>query len=213
MELTAQKSQDIYPELTAFLSKAEKNISSIDPERKETLDELAAYIRDKGENGRPAELTFICTHNSRRSHMCQLFAAVAASWYGIEHVQTYSGGTEVTAFNPRAVSALRRAGFRIPENGGMNPVYEVSYSEQSEPLSCYSKIYSDLNNPQREFAAVMTCSDADENCPYIPGAEKRISIPYIDPKEADNTNYEAERYDERAFQIATEMLYVMQMAK
>ena len=92
--------------------------------------------------------------------------------------------------------------------GGENPRYEVSYSEERPPLICFSKVYDDPENPQEEFAAVMTCTDAEQNCPFVPGTEKRISLPYIDPKEADDTPKEKERYDERSLQIASEMFYV-----
>ena len=54
----------------------------------------------------------------------------------------------------------------------------------------------------------MTCSQANANCPFIPGAEKRIPITYEDPKEFDNTPQQIKKYQERSNQIATEMLYV-----
>ncbi len=59
----------------------------------------------------------------------------------------------------------------------------------------------------------MTCSDADENCPFIPGAEFRLPLTYEDPKEADDTPYEESRYDERVRQIGVEMMYVFQQLK
>ena len=52
--------------------------------------------------------------------MAAIWARVAAYRAGFTEVETYSGGTEITAFNPRAVAALRRAGFRVegdPETG------------------------------------------------------------------------------------------------
>jgi arsenate reductase len=44
--------------------------------------------------------------------------------------------------------------------------------------------------------------------PFIPGADKRISLPYEDPKSYDNTADEGKMYDERSIQIATEMKYI-----
>ncbi|MCB0818945.1 MAG: protein-tyrosine-phosphatase, partial [Flavobacteriales bacterium] len=70
----------------------------------------------------------------------------------------------------------------------------------------------DPANPQKGFCAVMTCSEADANCPIVRGALDRVSLPYVDPKEADDTPEEAARYDERCLQIATELWYVMQQA-
>ena len=54
----------------------------------------------------------------------------------------------------------------------------------------------------------MTCSHADENCPFIPGAEIRIPVRYDDPKAFDGTDLMEAKYLERSKEIATEMLYV-----
>lgn len=199
----------MYPDLTSYIQNIEGEISKISKERKNKLTQLADYIRDKKESGEPAKLTFICTHNSRRSHLCQIWAAVMAEHFDIYHIVSYSGGTEATAFNPRAVAAIERAGFKVEDPGGENPRYKVYFDEDKEPLTCFSKIFDDSYNPQKEFAAVMTCTDADENCPFVPGAEKRFSIPYVDPKESDGTPREKETYDERCQQIAAEMYYLM----
>jgi hypothetical protein len=128
----------------------------------------------------------------------------------VDGVETYSGGTEATAFNPRAVAALQRAGFRIEtsEPEAENPRYTVSITENGPTLEAFSKRYMDPPNPTAGFAAIMTCSDADEACPFVRGADFRIAVPYVDPKVSDGTPEEAATYDERSRQIATEMLYV-----
>lgn len=194
----------LYPPLAAYLEKVFPIIDEIEEDRKEKLDVLSGYIAKKDGN---VKLIFICTHNSRRSHLTQIWAKVAAEYYNLD-VDTWSGGTEATAFNPRAVASLERAGFSIENPGGDNPRYQVSYSTDKPALVCFSKVFDDPENPSNEFAAVMTCTDAEQNCPFVPGTEKRISLPYRDPKEADNTPQEKERYDERSFQIASEMFYV-----
>lgn len=199
----------MYPDLTSYIHTIKDNASDISEERKHKLTQLADYIRTKKESGEPTKLTFICTHNSRRSHLCQIWSAVMADYLGLDHIETYSGGTEATAFNPRAVAAIQRVGFKVKDPGGENPRYNVFFDEDKEPLICFSKTYDDSYNPRNDFAAVMTCTDADENCPVIPGAEKRFSIPYVDPKESDDTPREKETYDERCRQIATEMYYLM----
>lgn len=177
-------------------------------ERKELLNQFAQYISSKLKEKKEINLIFICTHNSRRSHISQIWAQTAAEYYGIENIKCYSGGTEATAFNPRAVKALQKSGFKIEKkDDSNNPVYIVYYSDDKEPVKCFSKVYSDSFNPQKHFAAIMTCSDADENCPVVFGAEKRFPIRYDDPKEFDNTDLEEIKYNERVEQIGIELLY------
>lgn len=185
------------------------DFDSIPAERKKQLEKLSDYISNKVAAGETAKLNFICTHNSRRSHLAQIWTSVAAHHYGVTAIEIYSGGTEATAFNPRAVAALERAGFKIENPGGDNPRYSVSFSDEAKPLICFSKTFDHAVNPKQNFAAIMTCSDADENCPFVPGAEFRIPITYRDPKESDDTSREVAVYDERLNQIAKEMLYTM----
>lgn len=189
--------------------KAEQD--QIPPQRKELLQRLATYVQNKKTEGGAVHLNFICTHNSRRSHLAQIWAATAAAHCGIADVHTYSGGTEATAFNPRAVAALQRVGFQIEAGDGDNPIYQVTYAGDQPPLECFSKVYDHEVNPEGKFAAIMTCSDADENCPFIPGVELRLALTYDDPKAADDTPEEAQRYDERVRQIGREIFYSMQL--
>lgn len=205
---TAARADELLPELARYVEQRVDEFAQIPPERRQTLEQLAQYIHQSTAQQRTAELTFICTHNSRRSHLSQVWARVAAAHYGIQPVRTYSGGTEVTAFNPRAVAALRRCGLSIStEDRGANPHYQVRFSPTAAAEICFSKTFDSPPNPAAGFAAVMTCSDADDACPTVPGAELRVAIRYDDPKIADDTPQEAERYDERSRQIAREMLY------
>ena len=197
-----------------YLQEAEQGFDQISNDRKETLQELALFIREKLDENKEVKLIFICTHNSRRSHMSQIWASVAAHYYQLPNVHTFSGGTEATAFNPRAVAALRRTGLTINKmTKGNNPRYQVQLDGNDLVEEAFSKKYDDPANPQEGFAAIMTCSQADEACPFVPGAALRISLPYDDPKEADGTPQEAIRYDERSKQIATEMLYLLKQVK
>lgn len=203
----------LHPDLQRYVNeRVLPAVASIPTERKESLDLISAFVKERKAEGKAADLTFICTHNSRRSHLSQLWAATAAWSFGQDHVRTFSGGTEATAFNPRAVAAVERAGFRVVKPEGRNPMYEVSYTSDRNAEHCWSKKYDDPANPQKDFCAVMTCSEADKNCPIVFGALDRISLPYNDPKEADGTPEEAARYDERCLQIAAELWYVMQQA-
>jgi protein-tyrosine-phosphatase len=203
----------LHPDLQRYVDeRVVPAMAAIPAERKESLDLIAAFVKERKAAGVTADLTFICTHNSRRSHLSQLWAATAAWAFAQDHVRTYSGGTEATAFNPRAVAAVERAGFQVVKPAGKNPVVEVSFAKDHAAERCWSKVYNDPANPQKDFCAVMTCSEADKNCPIVFGALDRISLPYNDPKEADGTPEEAARYDERCLQIAAELWYVMQQA-
>lgn len=197
------------PEITTYLDAREAEFDLISSERRKALAELSQFIETERSAGRAIQLVFVCTHNSRRSHMSQLWAAAAAERYGID-LTTYSGGTEATAFNPRAVASLKRAGFEIEQTTrGSNPIYHVRMGESIQPITCFSKIYNGAPNPSEDYGAVMVCDQADETCPFVVGMAGRFAIPFVDPKVSDNTPAEAETYDARCAQIAREMLYVM----
>ncbi len=199
----------MYPNIKTYVDGLTKEFKSIPENRKEILEKITQYITKKRVMGSPINLVYICTHNSRRSHFGQVWAHVAASYYGIKNVNTYSGGTEATAFNINAINSLKRVGFNIkPINIEKNTTYHVFHDDNETPSVCFSKTYDDAKNPQKEFAAIMTCSDAEENCPFIPGVELRIGTTYDDPKAFDNTPQQDAKYDERCKQIALETLYV-----
>ena len=210
---TMEHKTDFYPALQQYIA-AEilPAMAEISAERQEVLREIASYIQEEAEAGQPIQLVFICTHNSRRSHFGQIWAAMAAAYYGVPGVHTYSGGTEATAFNPRAVAAVQRAGFQVENPGGSNPRYQVRFAPDQPALECFSKVYDDPANPRHSFAAIMTCAEADQACPIVPGATLRVPTPYVDPKEADDTPQEAARYDERCRQIGAELFYVFSKA-
>lgn len=204
----------LHPSLAGYAAARLKEIKSIPKDRRVNLDRLAAWIKKERAEKRPVRLTFICTHNSRRSHVAQLWAQAAARIQGVDGIESYSGGTEATAFNPRAVAAMKRAGFHIePGSKSDNPRYQVSYGPQGPTMVAFSKVYGDKVNPTDGFAAVMTCSQADAECPFVPGAAYRVSVPYEDPKAFDGTSDEAKMYDARVRQISTEMLYLFAQVK
>lgn len=199
----------MFPSVQNYCDQLTGKFDEIPGERKQLLEKISEYIIAKRIDKKPVRLVYICTHNSRRSHFAQVWAKVAATFYNIQDVHTYSGGTEATAFNINAINALKRTGFEIlPDSKENNPVYSVSVSEKEKPLECFSKKYDDKGNPKFGFAAIMTCSEAEENCPFIPGAELRISTAYEDPKAFDNTPLQEEKYSERCRQIALETFYV-----
>src|SRR6478752_7363247 len=82
----------------AYIEARASEFEQISPERRERLTEIARFVRTRLAAGETARLTFICTHNSRRSHLAQIWAQVTAAHYGVGGVETFSGGTEATAF-------------------------------------------------------------------------------------------------------------------
>lgn len=199
----------MYPGIQQYCAGLTSGFSAIPTERKQLLQKISDYIIAKRKENKPVNLIYICTHNSRRSHFGQIWAKVAAAYYGMEDVNTFSGGTEVTAFNSNAIRALERAGFTVkPMGRGKNPRYRVVYDDRRSSIIAFSKIYDDPANPQNAFAAIMTCSEAEANCPFISGADLRVATSYDDPKSFDNTLQQDAVYDERCRQIALETLYV-----
>ena len=180
---------------------------NINEDRLAVLKSLIDYIQSKIDQGQEINLNFICTHNSRRSQFSQIWAQTAADYFGVPG-KCYSGGVEVTAFNERAVASIKRSGFKVVAQGDINPIYSVFHSEDHDPIKAFSKLFDNPVNKAEQFAAVMTCSHADENCPFIPGTEQRIAVRYEDPKAFDDSPQEAAKYDERSMQIASEMFYV-----
>ncbi len=212
-EVAAAPEPVMYPALMANLESFARDVDTVAADRRAALDRIAAFVAERHAAGEPVRLTFICTGNSRRSHLGQLWAAAAARYHGFTDVETYSGGTEPSAFNERAIAAVERAGFVVdPVSDGDNPHHAVRLGEDVAPIEAFSKRYDDPTNPKGDFVAVMTCTDADQACPLVPGAALRVSLPYEDPKVADGTPEEAARYDERSRQIATEMLYLFAQA-
>ena len=190
---------------------AQLSTEIISEERKRILQPLIEFISSKISKNEEVRLNFICTHNSRRSHLSQIWAQTMANYYQIENVFCYSGGTEATAMFPKVVETLRNQGFEILKlSETENPVYAVKFAENEHAVICFSKKYNDDFNPKSAFAAILTCDSADENCPIVYGAEARIPIKYEDPKKSDGTPEMNETYFNRSLEIATEMKFVFE---
>jgi arsenate reductase (thioredoxin) len=201
------KQSTLFSEIENFIKKL--NPLTISDERKAALQLLADFIEEKVASGREIRINFICTHNSRRSHLSQVWAQTLANYFNIKNVFCYSGGTEATALFPMVAETLKNSGFQIKTiSENENPIYSIKYSDNAHPIIGFSKKTDDDFNPKSEFAAIMTCDSANEACPFVPGAEKRIPITFEDPKAFDNTPQRAEKYNERSVQIATELFYV-----
>lgn len=212
--MSSAKLNPLLPSLRHTVEELRSQFGQIAPERQIILKQLADFIQSRRVSNLPVYLNFICTHNSRRSHIAQLWAQAAAHYYYVPNVFCFSGGTEATAFNPRAVKAMQDAGFSITmTKGGENPLYEVRYAEGVAPVVSFSKKYDDPFNHNQDFAAIMTCSHADENCPLVIGASARIALTYDDPKNFDGTPLEAAKYAERVHEIGRELLFAFSQVK
>lgn len=187
---------------------------NISEERKTILMPLVEYLQKKVHLGETIRLNFICTHNSRRSHLSQIWAQTMAYYFKIPKVFCYSGGTEVTALFPKVAETLKNQGFEIMKISETdNPIYAIKFSENEHPIIGFSKHYHHKFNPKKHFAAIMTCSSADEGCPLVLGAEARFSVQYEDPKIFDGTELQNQKYAERSLEIAQEMWWVFQRVK
>lgn len=204
-----------YPKLQKYINyQILPQLKQLPTERKTILDSLVKAIIDGSQMSYTVDIVFICTHNSRRSHFGQIWIEIAARYYQLEGLRAYSGGTEVTAFEPRAIEAIERAGCivntKIEE---VNPHYMVSFSLGFSKITCFSKLYDDACNPKRDFVAILVCDQADKNCPNIAGAHRRVAVVYKDPKIADDTPEETQAYTTCCLKMATEMFYVIERIK
>ncbi len=199
--------------MTVFFKPLQKTIyfldcDSISQERKEILETFIQFLK-KRKRDKIINIQFICTHNSRRSHLSQIWSQTIANYFNLSNIHCYSGGTEETAVFPQIVETLKCNGFEIkPISQGENPIYSIKYGINSKPIIGFSKKIENHFNPVSDFVAIMTCSQADKECPIVKGATVRFSIPFEDPKLFDDTVQQQEKYMERSIQIATEMYYI-----
>lgn len=205
----------LYPKLQQYCQALETEFALISKERQSKLLQLSHYLSQQISSQQEASIIVICTHNSRRSHLGQLWLAMGADYYQLPKVNTFSGGTEISAFNPRAVHALQEIGLEITTNNAAhsNPNYAVSWSPSQLPYQAFSKKYMDAPNPSSNFAAIMVCTEADAACPAVLGASFRLALPYIDPKRYDNSNVEALEYAKTCKIIGREMLFALKQTQ
>lgn len=187
----------------------------ISEERKKVLQDLVRRIQQIKQD--EVNLVFVCTHNSRRSHLAQLWWQVASEEHDFSFLKTYSAGTETTRIHPNTLKVLMKQGFSVEsrflqENlSEENPKVELSYFG-NRSVKCFSKTISDNSLPE-QFIAIMTCGHAEVNCPFIPQAEFRFSLTYEDPKISDGTSQMEQTYLERSRQIGREAFYALSLLK
>lgn len=201
----------LFEQLQATCQTLEAEFSLIPEKRKEKLSLLRSYIVQKKEQEKLVQLVVICTHNSRRSHIGQLWLAIGAVYYQLTNIATFSGGTEATALNERVVTAFQKLGLEMntEETSPTNPVYSIKWQKDMLPYQAFSKKYQTAPNPSQDFGAILVCAEEDEGCPFVLGADWRLSLPYKDPKEFDGTALEAKQYEQKIKEIGRELLFVL----
>jgi arsenate reductase len=108
---------------------------------------------------------FLCTHNSARSQMAEGMLRNLAG----DRFEAFSAGTEATHVRPLAIRAMEEIGVDIA-------------SRESKTLDRY------LGEP---FDYVITvCDDANEACPFFPGARERLHWSFEDPSKAKGSEEE-----------------------
>jgi hypothetical protein len=170
------KKEELFPKLSNYCNSLSTEFNQINEERKAELKGIANFIVEQRKEHKPANLLFVCTSNSRRSHMAQVWSQIASYYYSIDSVFTFSGGTEQTRVNINAIDALNRTGIEIYSNNqGDNPLRYVRVGNKINPWVIFSKKYTDATNPKNNFVAVMVCSEADKACPFVGGPNQELA--------------------------------------
>ena len=209
----------MYPELERNLRDLSIGALKLTADRETSLALIATWMKEKRARKLPVHLVFICTHNSRRSQFAHAWASAATLHQGMHGVHVWSAGTEATEVAPPVIEALKAAGFRMEGAGDHDIEGNLSRTEYLANMDpdvgrvlLYSKTINEPDNPTADFAAIMVCSDAEQNCPFVPGASARFSLPYTDPKASDGTPDEARTYRMRSEEIGSEMVRLMLLA-
>ena len=117
------------------------------------------------EAGERTRVLFLCTHNSARSQMAEGLLCHLAG----DRFEAHSAGTEATHVRPLAIQAMNELGVDIT-------------GQESKTLERH------LGEP---FDYVITvCDDANEACPFFPGARNRLHWSFEDPSQADGSEEE-----------------------
>ena len=195
-----------------FFTLAAKKIKLAE-DRKKILLKISKKITQEYTKNNVVNLNFICTHNSRRSQLGQVWAFYAANYFNL-NIHAFSGGTEVTAFYKNTVKTLQSAGFEfvVLDLSHENPKYAITFKDSKNAILGFSKRFDDETN-KSPFIAITTCNNADENCPFIPNALERFHLPFVDPKFSDGTPEQESAYLKINEQIAAEVFFIFNEVK
>jgi arsenate reductase len=129
----------------------------------------------------PRRVLFLCTHNAARSQMAEGFARAIAP----QQVEIWSAGTEKSKVSPFAIEVMKEAGIDISAH--------------------HSKSLDEV--PWKQMDTVVTlCGDADEKCPRLDTAVRRVHWPLPDPSAAPESEKVAafrEARDEIHWRVAS----------
>jgi arsenate reductase len=195
-----------------FFEKSYDEIT-ISDNRSQLLQKIADAIIAIYKSESTVNLNFICTHNSRRSQLGQVWSYFASEYFSL-NISSFSGGTEVTAFHRNTVKTLQDVGFifKVSDFSHQNPAYDIHFEGAKKIIKGFSKTHNDPVN-KSPFIAITTCNSADANCPFIPEALKRFHLPYVDPKFSDGTDKQYEAYLATNKEVAAEMFYLFSTIK
>lgn len=196
--------------LKEYIQNVHVGLENISVERKKTLLKVSNYILTNYQKNKKSNLMFVCTHNSRRSQLAQVWAYVGYKYYKVKNINVYSGGTKITVFNLCAINALKRSGLKVKK---VKDDFLIRTSEKDSGLKCYSKKYNSKRNIKKNFIAIMTCSYVNETCPIVEGSNCKVFLPYIDPKTSDGTEDESRIYDRTCLNIAQEMFFIIRNSR
>lgn len=185
----------------------------MDNERKDLLHTIANTIAKELQEKKEVNLNFICTHNSRRSQIAQTWSFFAADYFDL-NINSFSGGTEVTAFYRNSVKTLQKVGFtfNLLDFSHQNPKYEISFEGSKNSITGFSKRFDAAEN-KKPYIAITTCDSADAKCPFIPSGIYRFHLPFTDPKFSDGTLTSDDEYLKTNTQIAGEIFTIFSQIK
>ena len=108
---------------------------------------------------------FLCTHNSARSQIAEGLLRHLAG----DRFEAHSAGTKATHVRPLAIRAMDEAGVDI---SGQESKTQDQYLE--EPFDY----------------VITVCDEANEACPFFPGARNRLHWSFEDPSRAEGSEDE-----------------------
>ena len=124
-----------------FFEYALENIR-LTEERRELLIAISKKIADEYLDRGKVNLNFICTHNSRRSQLAQVWSFFYSEYFQLKNIFTYSGGTEATDFHRNTVKTLQKSGFLFDLIGfsHKNPKYLISFEGTKKTFWDFQKL-------------------------------------------------------------------------
>jgi arsenate reductase (thioredoxin) len=117
------------------------------------------------EAGVRGRVLFLCTHNSARSQMAEGLLKHLAG----ERFEAHSAGTEATHVRPLAIRVMDEIGIDVS-------------GQESKTLDRYVG--------ERFDYVITVCDEANEACPFLPGAKNRLHWSFEDPSQATGSEDE-----------------------